>query len=577
MSTTTTTITRLTPGPIPQDATQFKVPMRDGIRLATDMYFSSQAEELPVVLIRLPYDKNGEYCFMPAIARYFTAYGYHVAVQDVRGKFRSEGQTLLCVNEVDDSTDTIDWLAQQPYCNGSVAMWGDSYYGYTQLAAAAGAHPALKAIAPRVTGSGLGAPRSIDSQTQTGDVEMGITYLYPMTHFLNNDTYEWDVDWNKRPFIDQIDNAIAEIGDRSETFDLWYPAEVQLPRFPRGSAFSAPAVPMLHTIGWWDNIAPVAWRDHREIQQHYPAWQQLEHLRIESIDHENNFLGENRPNVQRTNDQIQALLPRMIDPALEFFDVYVKSRGSAADIPKVRYNIAHTDGFYEADSWPPPRLVAHQFAAQADGTLSPVGEPESPASSSRPEIVAWTHDPDNPVPSSAEDAFAYLFNLPDEAQRAHRSDVLAFSSDPLQANSVLAGPVTVNLKTASSGPNMDVHVWLLDLDTEGVGTRIARGNLHLAKAPASIDDAIVNTVDLFEVGYLLKAGHRLQLQLASSDAPEFLCAPGDGSDPLSARNTVTNKQQVQLGGTDGLQVKLHTLAETASTESITAGATLDCC
>ena len=70
------------------------------------------------VLIRLPYDKSGDYCFIPLIAEYFTRHGYRVVAQDVRGKFRSEGDALLFVNEVDDGYATIEWITQQPWSNG---------------------------------------------------------------------------------------------------------------------------------------------------------------------------------------------------------------------------------------------------------------------------------------------------------------------------------------------------------------------------------------------------------------------------------------------------------------------------
>jgi len=555
MPVSTPSITRIVSAPIPDDATQYMVPMRDGIRLATDVYLSGSTQQLPIVLIRLPYDKDGQYCFIPEIARYFTEHGYHVAAQDVRGKFRSEGNPMLWVNEVADSYDTIDWLTKQPYSNGSVAMWGDSYYGFTQLAAAAGAHPALKAIVPRLTGTTMGSPRRIDPTTQTGDVEMAVTYMYPLTHFLHQDSYEWDIDWDQRPFINQIEEAVSQIGYRSDTFDLWYPAEVQLPRFPRGSAFNSPPVPMLHTIGWWDNLAPYAWRDHREIQANHPGWQRMEHLLIESIDHENNVLGENRGTFERSADEIQSLLPAMIDPAIEFFDVYVKGLGKASDIPKVRYNIAHTQGLRQAESWPPAGIVKRRLYAHPDGTLT------SSCVVSEPVAATWIHDPDQPVPSYTADAFAYLLELPDEAPRAQRPDVLTFTAHPVDHDTVLAGPVSVEATAASSGPKMDLHVWLLDIAPDGTGTRIARGNLHLADTSDNLDDAVTHTIDCFEVGYLLRAGHNLQLHIASSDAPEFLVAPGDGSHPLAVTQTVTNEQQVQLGGPGGLAVSFHILPD----------------
>lgn len=99
-------ITRVGPAAVPEDAEQVMIPMRDGVRLAADLYLTDPPRPAAVVLVRLPYDKDGAYCFMPQIGRYFLARGFNVVVQDVRGKYRSEGATEFAVHEVDDGNDT---------------------------------------------------------------------------------------------------------------------------------------------------------------------------------------------------------------------------------------------------------------------------------------------------------------------------------------------------------------------------------------------------------------------------------------------------------------------------------------
>src|SRR5262249_53449721 len=140
----------LGPAPLDPDAEQMHVRMRDGVRLATDVYLGDDSTPRPAVLVRLPYDKCGRYTVMRQRAPWFTERGYAFVAQDVRGKFRSGGETVPYVREVTDGYDTIDWIVSQPWCDGSVGMFGDSYYGYTQWAAVASGHPALRAIVPRV-------------------------------------------------------------------------------------------------------------------------------------------------------------------------------------------------------------------------------------------------------------------------------------------------------------------------------------------------------------------------------------------------------------------------------------------
>ena len=112
-------------------------------------------------LVRLPYDKNGRYCWMPQIARHFTDRSYAFLVQDVRGKFRSEGEVNAFVHEIDDGYDTLEWITAQPWSDGGVGMFGDSYYGFTQWAAAREQPPHLKALMPAITWSEIRPPSQL--------------------------------------------------------------------------------------------------------------------------------------------------------------------------------------------------------------------------------------------------------------------------------------------------------------------------------------------------------------------------------------------------------------------------------
>ena len=131
-----------------------RVPMRDGVTLATDVYLPAgedgrpAAEAFPAVLIRMPYGIRESYAYMPAVGRYWARRGYACVVQDVRGKFGSEGEWDPFVHEVDDGYDAVDWVARQPWCDGRVGMTGESYFAFTQWAAAASRHPALRCISP---------------------------------------------------------------------------------------------------------------------------------------------------------------------------------------------------------------------------------------------------------------------------------------------------------------------------------------------------------------------------------------------------------------------------------------------
>lgn len=534
------------PAPLSDLARPEQVRMRDGVTLATDVYLpDGDASSGDTVLIRLPYDKAGAYCFIPLVAEYFMAHGYRVVAQDVRGKFRSGGQALLFVNEAHDGYDTIEWITAQPWSDGRVAMWGDSYYGYTQLAAASTGHRALKAISPRVTGTDLGEP--VPQEGRARGVEQGETLLYPLTNFFEADTYYWEMDWERRDFAAQCEEFMATIGRRSISYDQWYPRPVVLPRFDAGDPFAGLSVPTLQTIGWWDNCAPSSWRDVARVAEH-PNWAAHWYLRIEPIDHENYFLVQPAADrvAERSDEQIRALLPAELDPTLAFFEVFVRGHGSPDDIARVTWNLAGTDEWRTAPSWPPASNPVTLWAA-ADGALAdapgPVGE------------ASWVHDPADLVPSSVDNAFAFLLTSPDEAPIGLRDDVLAFASQPVTGPVELAGPVSARARIGSTGPVMDLFIRLLDVAPDGRALRIARGQVELtdATSPGAVE------VDLGQIGYLLAPGHRLGVHVSSSDYPEFVPQPGDGTDPWVWASTAPNTQTVELGGDAGLSITLPVL------------------
>ena len=549
-------IHRLGPAPVRPRAIEKLVPMRDGVRLAADVYLP-EGDTSPgdTILIRLPYDKSGSYTFSPLIADYFMQHGYRVVAQDVRGKFRSEGETVLFVHEPADGYDTIEWVSHQPWSNGRVAMWGDSYYGYTQWAAASTHHPALKAISPRVTGTQLGEPVHRVPGAAPRRVEWAITYMYPVTFFQSNDVFLWGLDPHRRPFSAQVEEFFDQVGSRSATYDQWFPHPVYADRFPFGHPFEAPATPVLSTIGWWDNCAPLSWADVEQIQAAYPDWERNLFLRIEAMDHESFYLLDppDARTDEPTTEQVIAKLPQMLDPTLEFFDVFVRGNGSYADIPRVSWNLAGTERQLESDTWPPRGAQRVTLAARPDGALVDAVD----AVGADPVRAEWVHDPDDLVPSSVPDAFAFLQVRPDERQIGDRDDVLVFDAAAVSEPLALAGPVSATATVASTGPTLDLFVRLLDVSPDGSALRIARGQVHLPDASAFTTVA----VSMDHVGYLLEAGHHLRLHLSSSDFPEFIPQPGTGEEPWSAIGAARNTQSVVLGGAEGLCLTFHTLPE----------------
>ncbi|GAA5077621.1 CocE/NonD family hydrolase [Streptomyces similanensis] len=548
---------RIDAAPVPPQARQHWVRMRDGVRLATDLYLpedhATEGERpdggLPTVLIRLPYDKNSKYVYSDHIAGVFTSCGYAVVVQDVRGKFRSGGRTLPFLREPLDGYDTIEWIVRQPWSDGAVGMFGDSYYGFTQWAAVASEHPALRAIVPRVTTVDFNATvRRWDSETaRTGKPVWLEGIEYYAHHWVGNAGYEYEPDRTVRPFIEQYEQVFAAIGARSTWFDLLAPGHTDVLHALGRHPFDARPVPVLHCVGWYDNIGLPNMRDYLALAVR-PAWNAVQYLWAGAIDHENYQLDLAPVAPENDHGADEEALKRMMagytGPAVEFFEVFLKGTRPASSLARVTWELGHA-GWRTAESWPPPGAVEHvlHLGAPADAVRSLPGGTLADEATEGEESVQWAYDPESPVPSAVPDSFAYLQHHPDVADTVARDDVLVFSGPALTSPLDLAGPVTLDLHVSSSAPVFDVFARLLDVAPDGSARMIVRGQTTVRQEPAGDETPI----ELGHTGYRLRAGHRLALMLASSDYPMYLPASGSTENPWTVSVAKPSTQTLRTG------------------------------
>ncbi|MFT4082877.1 MAG: CocE/NonD family hydrolase [Nocardioides sp.] len=533
------------PSPVPASATQVMVAMRDGVRLATDLYLPSgdlAATPVAAVLVRLPYDKNSRYVFMEQVAHRVTARGYAFVVQDVRGKYRSEGEPLGPLNEVDDGYDTIDWVHRQEWCNGRVGMFGDSYYGFTQWAALSAQHPALRAMVPRVTSAEI--PRF--SQVRNGSVT-DVPWLQFAAYIAQCWTgaymQEGELDWERTPLTEVFETFFAEAEERSLWYDLMIPRTLPVPVYHEGHPFDARPVPTLHCVGWFDNCATLSMRDYLRLVA-TPAAAPYQHLHVDSADHENYRLTDVPIGPATDHDSDDEALQRMLDgyigPALDFYDVYL-AQGTApegaSEVPRVRWHLGHAE-WRTASRWPPPGSEPRELYLGSLGQVPDRAGTLAWRTPGAPEECAWSYDPDDLTRSSVENSFAFIYEYPDEAPVAERPDVLVFAG-PVQTEPLdLAGPVDLYLRVSSTAPTTDVYAKLCDVEPDGSVHQIVRGQGVLT-SPGPDEEA---RIELGHTGYRLRPGHRLQLHLASSDYPEFPPNSGTTENRWTARTRVGSRQ-----------------------------------
>ena len=238
--------------------------------------------------------------------------------------------------------------------------------------------------------------------------------------------------------------------------------------------------------------------------------------------------------------EMERWLPGYLGQATAFFNRYLRGRETEV-IPPVRWHLAN-GGWQEAPTWPPPGAQPITLHLAGNGLSA---DPDRSVSWRR-----WVHRPDDPVPDLIADAWRPLVELPDEQLVSRRPDVLTFTGEELVAPTVLAGPVTATLRVSSSAPSTHAVAKLVDVCPDGRARRIVEGIVAVS-GTGDPDDARPATIDLGDTGYRLPAGHRLQLQIASSDFPRYAVHPGTDEEPMIAVRTQDSDQGLLVGGSEG--------------------------
>lgn len=518
------------------------VPMRDGVRLATDVYLPPGPGPFPVLLERTPYDKSFAWFTAGLILNPLVAAdrGFAVVVQDARGRARSEGDWVPFVHEADDGHDAVEWAAAQDWSTGAVGVFGSSYLGVTSLQAAAAAPPHLRAALAYLTGADYRSGWTYSG----GAFELGFNLWW--TSFL-----AWDT-WSRDPGAAGGQETLGALV--SVASDWWAAARraplADMPGFDRAAPYwrewlahpepgpfwervdvtrraSDIRVPLLHVAGWYDNFL----RGHLDLQAALqergdPAVRDHHRFVVGPWDHEA-YLSV-RPTAAGSRDFGPPALGgvnMMTELALGWFDRWLRD-GPDPGLPPVRWFQMGEDDWREAPSWPPEgrertlhlRSDGHAGTG-AGGALADEPGPAEPADAVR-------HDPTDPVPTVGGRTLAPIFapgGVQEQAAIAARPDVLVYTSAPLVRPLRVAGPVSAVLHVASDREVVDVSAKLVDVAPSGTATNVAEGHLRLRTEPGAPVEA---TVDLWDVGHTFLPGHAVRLQLAPSNFPRFDLAPG---------------------------------------------------
>jgi uncharacterized protein len=506
--------------------------MRDGVTLRANVYRPSGEGPWPVLLARTPYSKDAIITSEWLDPVKAAASGFIVAIQDTRGRFRSEGEWGPFQFEREDGYDSVEWAATLPGSNGRVGMFGESYVGNTQWMAAVESPPSLAAIAPVVTWmdpmDGLFA--------RGGALELGLAIPWTLEtgagHLARLEISAEDGERHLDSLLDDYD-SLAERG----YWDL--PAHD-----PAALRHHEPSV--VAAFGAWTDPAVAA---HCRVQGQHDrvraavlnigGWNDI--FLQGTLDNYTAMAALGRPTRLVVGPWAHELLPGRSSGERSFgvrgstAGVPVHAEGDTNDLqlawlrrhlaadgdpeaegePPVRIFVMGRNEWRDESSWPLERARVQKWFIGTGGTLTP----EAPGAGGA--VTEFRYDPADPVPTRGGPIVmisAFPAGQLDQAGVEARPDVCVFTSEPLGADLEVTGRVRFVLHAQSSAPSTDWVVRLCDVDPDGQSFNLCDGILRVAEGADRIGRY---EVDLWSTSNVFLAGHRLRVHVTSSSFPRW--------------------------------------------------------
>src|ERR671910_3229072 len=504
-----------------------RVPMPNGVELVADRYRPREPGRFPTILVRTPYGRRASGFF---VSHRMAERGYNVLVQDVRGRFDSEGGFDVFAGEDADGQATIEWISDQPWFDGSLGLWGMSYLAYAQWAAAPGAPSFLRAIMPQIGGSrvypifypdgafnlDLALPYSVLLEEQ--NTNRGGSWLKGLLLQL------WIRRRIRRGFMHlPVGEADTEVSGSAKTFFrdwLAHPeaSDTYWQDRDHSRRVHEMEAPVHLFSGWYDFFL-------RELLDDYQALinaGKTPHLRVGPYPH--GSLG---------------MIAEVLRETFAWFDQHLKGEPDKAQLKPVRLYVMGADEWHEFDAWPPPAEET-RFHLHPDGRLST----EAPPVDSPPDH--YRYDPADPTPAVGGPLFGLSGKrgAVDNSGLESRSDVLVYTTPPLEREVEIVGLARLELYAQSSLQHADFFGRLCDVLPSGVSINVCDGLFRLEQGEweQQPDGSSRIEIDMWATAYRFRRGHSIRLQVSSGAHPRWNRNLGTG-EPVATATTMLPAEQ----------------------------------
>lgn len=514
--------------------------LRDGTILYSDIYRPEKAGAFPVLLTRLPYSKDDPfYSHRYLDTNRLVRQGYVIIIQDVRGRYESEGEFWPFETEAEDGYDTVEWAAKLPYSSGDVGMFGLSYYGFTQLLAARERPPHLKAIFPAMTlndlrenmlyQNGILKPASIKTWTLESIVPDQLKRKYKDEKIYKSKFTQWltamehlETTYHDTPlhkWEELEDLGVAEFFydwlNRSSCNEQWKNTSIK-------NEFEKLNVPAYHLAGWYDNFLQSTIENFVAMNKRSGKWQKM---MIGPWTHGDfgQVAGERDFGLQASESLLEGK-ENLTELHLRWFDYFLKGKqtGIKEEAP-IKLFVMGINKWRDEYEWPLARTTytpyyLHSYGKAnsrfGDGVLST----ERPADELADTFI---HDPLNPVPTKGgQTLFHGVHTSGPKDQRVieEREDVLVYTTAVFDEALEVTGPVKVILYAASDAKDTTFTAKLVDVQPDGTAYNLTEG---IVRATYGNNEVKELEIDLWATSNVFLPGHRLRLEIASSSFPRF--------------------------------------------------------
>ena len=523
------------------------VEMRDGVRLATDVYLPEGPGPFPTLVTRIRGARSSGFIVGVLMLNPLEAVdrGYAVVVQEVRGRAGSEAAWHPFVHELDDGADCLEWVLAQPWCDGRIGTYGTAYSASTALYLSASGRDEVKAIAVLGTGADIH-----DGWVYTnGAFELGWNvYWAYMTAAETIKRLDVDEETRKRlqreyeraiieapaiaarlpisdhPLLDRVgETQYREWLDHPDYDEYWASFDIL-------ALAARLRAPMLSLIGWHDNFLKSHFDLYRALAGRAPhrlvvgPWEHTSYVSPFST---------SRVGAVEFGPRAVSGVALSTPLLLEWFDRWIKGE-ETGPTGGVRYWQLGEDEWRETEAWPPPATQQRWYLHSDGGANSRHGDGTlgtAPAPGDEPHDT-FVYDPLDPVPTVGGKTLMpsiMTAGIEDQGAVEDRPDVLCYTTPALETPVVVHGPVAVELWAASSAPDTDFTAKLVDVAADGTAHNLADGIVRgryrdsLRQRSAPLEPAVPTLfrIDLWDLAHTFLPGHCIRLEISSSNFPRF--------------------------------------------------------